>query len=149
LSCSQIIFGTKFEFSGTNWVEKTPIYIFSTFGSKIDKFERKKWEKTKKFQKPKRCKQLPQQLIHTVFQNFHMENQDNQLLVLQLLKIILVVQTSRYQNFLWVFGKKLWNSTTELTLVLTHEDILRGVWISNIQVKLHTVAAHLRAAALS
>jgi hypothetical protein len=26
-------------------VEKTPIYIFSTFGSKINKFERKKSEK--------------------------------------------------------------------------------------------------------
>ena len=42
----------------------------------------------KKFQKPKRCRQLPQHLIHTVFQIFHMENQDIQLLVLQLLKII-------------------------------------------------------------
>jgi hypothetical protein len=28
-------------------VEKTPIYIFSTFGSKTNKFERKKLEKTK------------------------------------------------------------------------------------------------------
>ena len=39
--------------------KKTPIYIFSTFGSKINEFERKKWEKTKKFQKPKSCRQLP------------------------------------------------------------------------------------------
>jgi hypothetical protein len=29
-------------------VEKTPIYIFSTFGSKINEFERKKLEKNKK-----------------------------------------------------------------------------------------------------
>ena len=48
LSCSYIIFGAKFEFSGTNWVEKTPISIFSTFGSK---FERKKLEKNEKIQK--------------------------------------------------------------------------------------------------
>ena len=42
----------------------------------------------KKFQKPKSCRQLPQHLIHTVFQIFHMEIQDNQPLLLQLLKII-------------------------------------------------------------
>ena len=42
----------------------------------------------KKFQKPKICRQLPQHLIHTVFQIFHIESQDNQLLILQLLKII-------------------------------------------------------------
>jgi hypothetical protein len=29
-------------------VEKTPIYIFSTFGSKINEFERKKLEKNEK-----------------------------------------------------------------------------------------------------
>jgi hypothetical protein len=29
-------------------VEKTPIYFFSTFGSKINKFERKKSEKNEK-----------------------------------------------------------------------------------------------------
>ena len=40
----------------------------------------KKRKETKKFQKPKRCRQLPQHLIYTVFQIFHMENQDNQLL---------------------------------------------------------------------
>ena len=45
-------------------------------------------EKTKKFEKPKRCRQLPQHLIHIVFQIFHMENQHNQLLVLHLMKII-------------------------------------------------------------
>jgi hypothetical protein len=38
---------------------KTPIHIVSAFGSKINKFERKKLEKTKKFQKPKSCRQLP------------------------------------------------------------------------------------------
>jgi len=32
-------------------VEKTPIYIFSIFGSKMNEFEGKKLEKTKKFQK--------------------------------------------------------------------------------------------------
>jgi hypothetical protein len=32
-------------------VEKTTIYIFSTFGSKIDKFERKESEKNKKIPK--------------------------------------------------------------------------------------------------
>jgi hypothetical protein len=30
-------------------VEKTPILFFSTFGSKINEFEQKKLEKTKKF----------------------------------------------------------------------------------------------------
>ena len=48
---SSIIFGAKFEISGTKWVEKTPIYIFSTFGSKINKFERKKSEKNEKIPK--------------------------------------------------------------------------------------------------
>ena len=42
----------------------------------------------KKIQKPKRCRQLPQHLIHTVFQIFHTENRDNQPLLLELLKII-------------------------------------------------------------
>jgi hypothetical protein len=32
-------------------VDKTPIYIFSTFGSKINEFERKKLEKNKKIPK--------------------------------------------------------------------------------------------------
>jgi hypothetical protein len=32
-------------------VEKTPIYILSTFGSKINKFEWKKLEKTEKIPK--------------------------------------------------------------------------------------------------
>jgi hypothetical protein len=32
-------------------VEKTPIYIFSTFGSKINEFERKKSEKIGKIPK--------------------------------------------------------------------------------------------------
>ena len=45
-------------------------------------------KKMKKFQKPKRCRQLSQNLIHTVFQIFHMENWDIQPVVLQLLKII-------------------------------------------------------------
>ena len=42
---SSIIFGAKIEISGTKWVEKTPIYIFFTFGSKINEFEQKKFEK--------------------------------------------------------------------------------------------------------
>ena len=37
--------------SGTKWVEKTPIYNFSTFGSKINEFERKKLEKNEKIPK--------------------------------------------------------------------------------------------------
>jgi hypothetical protein len=43
--------GAKFEIRGTNLVEKTPIYIFSTFGSKINEFERKKSEKNEKIPK--------------------------------------------------------------------------------------------------
>ena len=70
-------------------MEKTPISFFSTFGSKINEFEQKKWEKNLKNSKNLNVAgNLPQHLIHTVFQIFHMENQDNQLLVLQLLKII-------------------------------------------------------------
>ena len=42
------MFDAKIEISGTKWVEKTPIYIFSTFGSKINEFERKKLEKKKR-----------------------------------------------------------------------------------------------------
>ena len=45
---SSITFGAKIEISGTKWVEKTPIYIFSTFGSKINMFEWKKLEKKRK-----------------------------------------------------------------------------------------------------
>ena len=56
---SYIIFGAKFAISGTNWVEKTPIYIFPTFGSTINEFERKNLEKFQKFQKPKSYKQFP------------------------------------------------------------------------------------------
>ena len=61
---------------------------FSTFGLKINEFDWKKLEKAKKFQKPKSCRQLLQHLIHTVFGIFYMENQDNQPLLLHLLKII-------------------------------------------------------------
>ena len=46
---SSIVFGAKIEISGTKCVEKTPIYIFSTFGSKIT--EQKKMEKNKKMPK--------------------------------------------------------------------------------------------------
>ena len=35
------------------------MYIFAIVGSKINKFEQKKLERTKKFQKPKTCRQLP------------------------------------------------------------------------------------------
>ena len=49
---SYIIFGAKIENGGTRRVEKNPRYIFSTFGSKINKFEQKKLEKMKKFQIP-------------------------------------------------------------------------------------------------
>ena len=45
------LIGAKIEISGKKWVEKTPIYIFSTFGSKINEFERKKSEKNKKIPK--------------------------------------------------------------------------------------------------
>ena len=81
-------------------------------------------KKTKKFQKPKRCRQLPQHLIHTVFPIFHMENQDNHLLG---------TPTTENHKWLKVVGIKfsfehvdswaksllfrthhLWNSTTEL-----------------------------------
>ena len=48
---SSIIFGAKIEISGTKWVEKTPIYIFSTFGSKINEFEQKKYENNEKIRK--------------------------------------------------------------------------------------------------
>ena len=48
LSHSSIFFGAKIEISGKKGVENTPIYIF---GSKINKFERKKLGKNKKFPK--------------------------------------------------------------------------------------------------
>ena len=40
-----LYFGAKIEISGSKWVEKTPIYTISTFGSKVNEFERKKMEK--------------------------------------------------------------------------------------------------------
>ena len=45
-------------------------------------------KKSEKFQIPKSCRQLPQHLIHTVFQIFHKENQDNQPLLRHILKIL-------------------------------------------------------------
>ena len=43
---------------------KTPIHIFSTFGLKINEFEQKKLEKTKKMQKPKNLK------VHLIYTSF-------------------------------------------------------------------------------
>ena len=48
---SSIISGAKIEIGGTKWVGKTPIYNFSTFGSKINEFEWKKSEKNEKIPK--------------------------------------------------------------------------------------------------
>jgi hypothetical protein len=60
---------------------KTPIYIFSTFISKINKFERKKIrKKTKKSKNLKVAGNYPKPLIHTSFSIFFMKNQNNQLL---------------------------------------------------------------------
>ena len=42
---------SRIEISGKKRVEKTPIYVFSTFGLKINEFEQKKLEKNKKFPK--------------------------------------------------------------------------------------------------
>ena len=53
---SSVIFFAKIEISGTKWVEKTPIYIFSTFGSKMNKFELKKWKKKRKNSKNQKFK---------------------------------------------------------------------------------------------
>ena len=46
-----IIVVPKLRSVAQNEWKKTPIYIFSTFGSKINKFERKKLEKNKKIPK--------------------------------------------------------------------------------------------------
>ena len=45
---SSIIFDAKIEISDPKWVETMLIFIFSTFGSKINEFERKKSEKNEK-----------------------------------------------------------------------------------------------------
>ena len=45
---SSIVYGAKIEISGTKWVRKTPIYIFSTFSSKINQFKWKNWKKIQK-----------------------------------------------------------------------------------------------------
>ena len=68
-------------------VQKTPMYFYY-FQFKKTSLSGKYQKKTKKYQKPKSCRQLSQHLIHTVFQIFHMEIHDNQPLSLQLLKII-------------------------------------------------------------
>jgi hypothetical protein len=39
-------------------VEKTPIYIFSTFGSKINEFEQKNLEKTQNIPKTKKLQAI-------------------------------------------------------------------------------------------
>ena len=62
-------------------MEKTPIYIFSTFGSKINEFERKKLEKNKKV-----AGNYPSIKFTQIFQIFHLENQNNQLLLLRFLQ---------------------------------------------------------------
>ena len=101
---SSIMFGAKIEISGTKWVKRTPIYIFSTFGSKIIKFEWKKLEKqTKKFPKPKSCSQLP--LIHTSYSIFlHEKSKYSFLKTLTFSSYwdSQLVQISKFKNFLWV-----------------------------------------------
>ena len=59
-------------------VQKTPMYFYY-FQFKKTSLSGKYQKKTKKYQKPKSCRQLPLHLIHLVFQIFHMENQNNQL----------------------------------------------------------------------
>jgi hypothetical protein len=68
-------------------VEKTPIYIFSTFGSKINEFERKKLEKNRKIPKTLKLQAITLEYnSHKFFQIFHLENQNNQLLLLPFLQ---------------------------------------------------------------
>ena len=68
--------------------KNTHIHFFYFWFKNKRVWAKKNRKKSEKFQKPKSCRQLPQHLIHTVFQIFHMENQDNQPLLLHLLKII-------------------------------------------------------------
>ena len=56
---SSIIFGAKIEISCKKWVEKTPKYVFSTFGSKINEFERKNLEKNEKISKTSKLQVIP------------------------------------------------------------------------------------------
>ena len=71
-------------------LKKHPCIVFPTFGSKINEFERKKLEINEKIQRPISCMQLPQCLIHSVFQICHMENQNNKLLLLR------IISSSKY-----------------------------------------------------
>ena len=48
---SSNIFGAKITISGTKGMDKTAIYIFSTFRAKINEFERKRSEINKKIPK--------------------------------------------------------------------------------------------------
>ena len=92
-------FDAKIEISGTKWVEKTPIYIFSTFGLKINEFEQKK------FQKPKSWRQSPKHLIHTSFSSFMHEKSKYPTLELLIFASYwgsLLVQFSKLNDFLWV-----------------------------------------------
>ena len=56
--CSPNIFGAKIEISGTNRVKKIPIHFFSTFGSKINEFVRKKTEIYKEIQTTQRLQTI-------------------------------------------------------------------------------------------
>jgi hypothetical protein len=51
-------------------VEKTPIYFFSTFGSKINQFERKKSDKNKKIPKTKKLQAIT---LSSSFSSFILE----------------------------------------------------------------------------
>ena len=83
--CSFNIFGAKIEISVTNWVEKTPISFFSTFGSKINKVERKKLEISEKITKTQKLEAITLNIL--VSQIFLLENQNNQFLLLWFLKV--------------------------------------------------------------
>ena len=55
---SWIIFDFKIKFSGKNWVEKTPIFIFSLFGSKVNEFGQVWTSLDEKNRKLKNCRKL-------------------------------------------------------------------------------------------
>ena len=66
--------------------KNTHIYFFYFWFKNKRVWAEKIRKKRKKIQKPKSCRQLPYHLIHISFSIFFMKNQNNQLLLLWLLR---------------------------------------------------------------
>ena len=97
------------------WVEKTLIYIFSIFGSKINEFERKKIQKknSKNLKNLKVAGNYPN-ASYSIFLHEGLKKSTLKTLIFESYWGSQLVQFSKFKNFLWVcwiLGKNLWFCT--------------------------------------